>query len=435
MNLRPARPSAWLWMLPAVALALWLPALSGPFQFDDYNVIVNQPAVHSLEAWRQSLPGIRPLLKLSYTLNWIMTPDAFGFHLINLLIHCLNGLLLYVWLGRAAPFATPERLAVVLLWCLHPAQTEAVTYIAGRSVSLSATALLAGLCLLAGHHPRRAGLAALCTLAGLAVRETAWIFPAAFALALWLQGRTLRDIARLLTPSVIVVGLAAIVFITEPHFRRLIDVSLATRSPGEQLLAQIEAWRYFVTGPLRLVPNLDPDLRAPTTPGPWQLLWGAAGLITAGIAARATLRRRSWAAGGVLWFFLLLAPTNSLMPRLDIASDRHLYPALIGLAWAAAVLLQPWRAGRAALWLMLPLLAAALLIRNEDYRSATALWARTAEQSPGKSRVWNNLGVACREEDRPECARAAFAEAWRLDPGNTKAGANLYFMTHPLPPP
>ncbi|HEX5278413.1 MAG TPA: hypothetical protein VFW42_12195, partial [Fluviicoccus sp.] len=346
----------------------------------------------------------------------------------------LNGWLLYVWLGRSGRFSPPLPLLIALLWFLHPAQTEAVTYIAGRSVSLSATALLTGLVLLAGRHPQRAALAAACTLAGLTVRETAWIFPAAFALALWLQGHDRRSILRLLTPTVIVVTLAALVFVSEPHFRRLIDVSLAARTPSEQWLAQIEAWRYFVTGPLRLTPNIDPDLPVPTAITAAHLMWGTAWLLTVTIAAWGTLARRSWVAGGVLWFFLLLVPTNSLMPRLDVASDRHLYPALIGLAWAAGALLSAWRSGRVLLWLLLPLLAVALLIRNEDYRSATALWARTAEQSPGKSRVWNNLGMACQQEGHPDCARAAFTEAWRLDPGNRKAAANLYFLEHPAAP-
>jgi hypothetical protein len=435
MTVSPRQPTAWLWLLPPAALLLWLPALSGPFQFDDYNVIVNQPAVHNLAVWWQSLPGIRPLLKLSYTLNWLISPEAFGFHLTNLLIHAVNGGLLYTWLGRTRQFEPPLTLVITLLWCLHPAQTEAVTYIAGRSVSLSATALLTGLVLLAGRHPQRPALAAACTLAGLAVRETAWIFPAAFALALWLQGQDRRDIVRLLTPTLVVVTLAALVFVSEPHFRRLIDVSLTTRTPGEQLLAQIEAWRYFVTGPLRLTPNLDPDLPAPAAVTPAHLLWGAGGLLLVALAVWGTLARRSWTAGGLLWFFLLLAPTNSLMPRLDVASDRHLYPALIGLAWVAGALCSNMRRGQALLWLLLPLLAIALLIRNEDYRSATALWARTAAQSPGKSRVWNNLGMACRQEGRPDCARAAFSEAWRLDPGNRQAAANLYFLEHPAAPP
>ena len=147
-----------LWAWPVVALLLWLPALAGPFQFDDYNVIVRQTAVHSRAAWWDSLPGIRPLLKLSYALNWSLSPAPFGFHLVNLWLHSLNGLLLHLWLSRLPLPATAPRLAITLLWLLHPAQTEAVTYIAGRSVLLSTTGLLAGLWWLAGSHPRR-GLA------------------------------------------------------------------------------------------------------------------------------------------------------------------------------------------------------------------------------------------------------------------------------------
>src|SRR5574339_147144 len=57
-------------LLLAAILVAYANAVGGSFQFDDFNVIVRQPAVHSLAAWWDSMPGIRPLLKLSYTLSW-----------------------------------------------------------------------------------------------------------------------------------------------------------------------------------------------------------------------------------------------------------------------------------------------------------------------------------------------------------------------------
>lgn len=435
MMVSATRPECWRRLLPVAVLLAWLPALCGPFQFDDLNVIVHQPAVHSLTAWWQSLPGIRPLLKLSYALNWSLSPSPFGFHLVNLLIHGLNTVLLGLWLARAAPLAPALRLTAVCLWALHPAHTEAVTYIAGRSVSLSTSALLAGLWLLAGRHPYRAGLAALCTLAGLGVRETAWIFPAAFALVEWLRGQSATDIRRDIGPSLGVVAAAALLFLTEPHFRRLIDVSLAARSLPDQLLGQLEALRYFVTGPLRLVPNLDPGLQPPPQLTLAAALWGLASGLLLAIAVRQTLRHRCWIWGGLLWAALLLIPTNSLMPRLDLASDRHLYPALAGLAWSLALLLQRTRQTRLLPAGLVLLLLTALLIRQEDYRSAVALWARTVAQSPHNSRAWNNLGVACEAAGDRHCARTAYTRAWALDPGDRKAAANLYFLDHPPPRP
>ena len=52
-------------VLAGAALAAYLNAFQGDFQFDDYNVIVNNPAVHSLSAWLTDLRGIRPILKLT----------------------------------------------------------------------------------------------------------------------------------------------------------------------------------------------------------------------------------------------------------------------------------------------------------------------------------------------------------------------------------
>src|SRR4030065_2095440 len=58
----------------AAGLLLWAVAISyanlfwGAFQFDDFNVIVNNPRIHSWPAWLLDLQhGLPPLLKLTYT--------------------------------------------------------------------------------------------------------------------------------------------------------------------------------------------------------------------------------------------------------------------------------------------------------------------------------------------------------------------------------
>jgi hypothetical protein len=102
MTQRLRHPLAWL--LVATALA-YLNALVAGFQFDDFNIIVDNSRVHSLAAWWQQMPGIRPLLKLSYTLNWISGFGAPGFHAVNLLLHLINVALL--WRRRVSQFLTP----------------------------------------------------------------------------------------------------------------------------------------------------------------------------------------------------------------------------------------------------------------------------------------------------------------------------------------
>jgi tetratricopeptide (TPR) repeat protein len=287
-------------------------------------------------------------------------------------------------------------------------------------MALSTTFLFAGLLALAG--PLRVGpyIAALCTLAGLAVRETAWIFPAVFLLTEHLRGTGPAEQLRKTGPSLVVVAAALITFLLEPHYRQLIDVSTSLRGFEAQLRAQVEGLGYLLSQLVSLTPNIDPDLRVPPhwTSG---LMLQAAALMTLLVtSAWYTLRKRSWLAAGILWFFVLLVPTNSFMPRVDIANDRHLYIAIAGPLWSLLIVLQ---AGA-----LMVTLSVATLIRNEDYRSELALWARTSVQSPEKPRVWNNLGIACLQAERPDCALQAFRRAVQLDPHDSRAGVNLYFL-------
>ena len=427
-------------LLAAIGIA-YLNAFRGSFQFDDYNVIVHNPAVHSWGAWLHSMPGIRPLLKLSYVLSWAAGMGAPGFLLINVLCHGANVLLVYAlavrWSGTHGPREAAPRavgLAAALLFALHPANSEAVTYISGRSVSLMATAYLGSLLIyLRGRERESRALAGLASpalfLAALAVKETAWTLP--LALLLWEAARPsggLREGFRRLWPHWAALALGATAMLALPGYRRLLEVSLATRSLAEQLLTQIGGQCYLLTQPLLLLRlNIDPDLPVHTTVTDGLLLQGAilAGLVVLGLMQ---LRHRPWLGVGLLWFFLHLLPTNAMLPRLDVANDRQLYLAMIGPGFLVAVTLPriPWRSAR---WgvaaALLVALGAATVLRNHEYRSEVALWEATARSSPGKARAWNNLGYAHQLAANHEAARQAYLRALQLDPGYPKARANL----------
>lgn len=411
----------------------WANGLGGAFQFDDYNVIVDNAAVHSWSAWWQSMPGIRPLLKLSYTANWVLSPSPFGFHLVNLLIHSVAALLV---LRLATTLFAPSNnfrvaaLLAAMLFALHPAQTEAVTYICGRSTSLMAMFYLAALCAACSERLLyRDWLAPLLFAAALMSKETAWPLPFAVLLINAFRGISWRDNLRRVSPLCVMLLLMGLAIVATPAYRRMLAHSLSIRSLADNLALQVDGWFYLISQPLLLLrTNIDPDLA--TQPvfdsGWWARLTGLLLLI-----AVTWWQRRSWIGFALCWLFLHLLPTNSLLPRNDIANDRQLYLALIGPAiWCARACID-WRSRRASFAVAFALLVAFALttqMRNRDYRDEISLWRATARLSPDKARVWNNLGYAYQQQGFSIAAINAYRRALIHDANYTRARINLRLL-------
>lgn len=435
----------WLLIAAAVFIA-YFNAFQGGFQFDDFNVIVGDSRVHGWQAWLDSMPGIRPLLKASYTLNWTSGLGVFGFHLFNIAVHAASAVLFYLLARRyfveIAPL--PESagrsaaLFAAMLFALHPAQTEAVTYISGRSSSLSTCFYLASL--LTYARGRQAGsprafryFSLIFFLMALAVKEIAVTLP--LALFLWEfcrpARRSMRSILAVLWPYWLVVAAAMLAMLLHPVYFDMLAFSLGQRTLAGSLYAGVHGAAYLLGQlffPLHL--NIDPDLSLPTAgSGEFAAKAALLGFLLAG--GLASLRRAPWLAFGMLWFFVQLLPAHTLVPRLDIANDRQLYLALPGPILALAFFLAqlamrwpalPWRISAAAACV---LLALATHTRNRDYRDEISLWEAAAKYSPNKGRVYNNLGYAYELAGRKEDASKAYRRALEIDPRYARAADNL----------
>lgn len=424
-------------LLVALTALVWVSALSGTFQFDDWNVIVDNPLVRSWAAWWSGMPGIRPLLKLTYAACWTAGPGPAVFLAFNVGVHVANAWLVFALVRVLAPRLdlpagawTPS--VAALVFALHPAQTEAVTYISGRSSSLAATCML--LSLLATLHadaaPRRFAwdlLAGLAFLAAFAVKETAWALPGlALLCRAWHEAGPPPRRRAWFWPHVVVLALGAALVVAIPAYWRLLGASLDTRSLGDNLLTQVDGVFHLLAGPLWGVAlSIDPDLPVRDAWAPD--LVAKAGVLLALLAVAAwQWRRRPWLAFGIAWWCIALLPTNSVLPRLDVVNDRQLYLALVGPAVIAARLLADL-AGAPRLVMtaaVLALAAGGTVLRNADYRSEVALWEATALRSPGKARVWNNLGFAYEQAGRKDDAIRAYDRALAIDPEFWKARMN-----------
>ena len=428
-------------------------ALQASFQFDDWDVIVRDLGVQSVPAWWNSMPAMRPLLKLSYALNHASGLGVVGFHAVNVIVHAGNGLLILVLvrrfagqLGESPPTAGWIALATALIFVLHPVQTEAVTYASGRSTSLGALFALGSVAAWVRARaapegqPGRAVLLLLVSpallLLGLATREAMAVVP--LVLLLW----EVADVSRPFRWRAVVartavhwavLGCAITAALYLPAYRDFLVTSLATRSVTENLAAQLQGVVYLAGQLLNIDRmNADPALPVDLHPG----LGGAAMLIVLVVVcglAISNLRRYPLPAFGVLWFFLWLAPTNSLLARPDLVNDRQLYVALAGPALLLAASIRRLATHQRGLALLafvivLALTGLATHLRNEVYRDEVTFWRDVVGQSPHNARAFNNLGIALADQCDLLRAEQAWRRAVKLDPGYTRTAVNLQLL-------
>ena len=148
--------------------------------------------------------------------------------------------------------------------------------------------------------------------------------------------------------------------------------------------------------------------------------------------------RRSPAAGflGAAWF-LLLAPSSSIVPLADAAVEYRLYLPLACVLTALVLGVDALLARgissprtrrlmeRSLLIIGVAALALTTVSRNEDYLSEERIWRDTMAKRPLNWRAYNNLGMVLIKAGRPEEAMTHLAEALRLNPRQAETYNNF----------
>ena len=146
---------AWL-ATPAFVLAAFLlygNTLSSAFHFDDFIFIVQNPELTDpfdiRTIWAEGSAPTRFIAYWTFAWNYYFHQyDVTGYHVVNILIHALNAMLVYWVTGLLATRlaesnrmpASRVRVAAViaaLIFLCHPLQTQAVTYLCQRFASLA----------------------------------------------------------------------------------------------------------------------------------------------------------------------------------------------------------------------------------------------------------------------------------------------------------
>lgn len=435
-----------------VGVGIYANSLSGPFVFDDHPAILDNgdireiwPLWRSPEVSERASINSRPLVRLSLAFNYAVGGlRVEGYHAANIAMHIGCALVFYALMlcglgvdGRGAR-ARVLAFAGALLWLVHPLNSQVVNYITQRSESQMALCYLAML-----YSVHRRGLggvvgweigAVLCCWLGMASKEVMVTAPVVALLydRAYVAGSlvgALRARTRLYMGLVASWGLLALLLISAPHGTS-VGFGQAV-GPYQYLLNQCGVLvgyigKFIWPDPLLL------DYGRPQVLALGDVFWQAA-LVLALLGLSVWLAWRHPRAGFcALFFFLVLAPTSTIVPVVnEVGADRRVYLPLCGLC-ALLVGGGLRRVGERSYGLtgVLTLVAVVALAvitvaRNRDHESAVALWRAEVAALPGNFRAHNNLGLALIGVGEAQAAVPHFQRALELDTEFVEAYNNL----------
>lgn len=157
-------------ILTVLIVFVFTKGIDGPFIFDDYPAIVNNPTISGQSVWRvlagqrDQIYAARPLTNLSFAIDKALhglNPNSFRW--TNIIIHVITAWALLGLLSRllalcwCRPEVNPQytqwlAMVLTLMWALHPAQTECVLYITQRSLQLAMLCFVLSIDSLIKHH-------------------------------------------------------------------------------------------------------------------------------------------------------------------------------------------------------------------------------------------------------------------------------------------
>ena len=380
-----------IFLITAIAAVIYSNSFDCSFHFDDQHAIVENYAIHRFDV-KQIFSSSRPILELTLAVNYYFGKlDVFGYHLVNLLLHISNGIMLYFILLWTANLPSMKekygqrayRIALYasLIFIAHPIQTQAVTYIISRSSVLATTFYLLSLFLFIkafqkssklkaqsskGENPkpetRNSKLktqnskfylasAFLASCLGMGTKQIAATLPLILLVYDFYfisngNWKTLKNHYKIHIAMFCTIGIAVHLSISGLQKFVSFDYAKGVEMPfGEP----VTSFQYFMTQ-LHVIPyyikllfiptNLNLDYDWPitmhldiTTVLFFFLLAAIAGF---GIWA---YRRAKLLSFSIIWFFVTLSVTSSFVVIYDVIFEHRLYLPSIGFAIFAALLI------------------------------------------------------------------------------------------------
>lgn len=411
------------------------------FHFDDSHSIVNNVYIRSLHniplffkdaTTISTLPAnqsYRPLLSASYAVDYWLGGglNTFYFHLSTFTWYVLQCVLMFIVLKKLLdkfnPLPANRWIALfsVAYYAFHTANAETINYISARSDSVSTFWLIVALWIFISFPRLRwagFGIYILPLAASILFKPATLVFPGLlFLYVLFFESKfaTPRFFSRqnfsalfrsfmLALPSLVIC--AALYFLHSKMTPSTFIPGLTSRA--DYLITQpFVSLHYFKNFFLPNDLSADTDWVPLTSALHWKFFAGVIFIFAMLIAAWFFARKKETQgiSFGIIWFFMALLPSSSIIPFAEVMNDHRTFFPYVGLIISLGFLLQHFAirkktgnrvhsAVSAISMLIISVHAYGTVQRNKVWSTDESLWKDVTEKSPGNARGHMNYGIA-----------------------------------------
>lgn len=401
-------------------------------------------------------PGLTTLNAIDY---WVMRqftdslmPRQGYFHLSIFISYLILGILLFFfvfeifnrtidseWNKYAAIFA------VSWFW-LNVSNAETINYIIARSDSFSTLMIIAAFVVYI-YKPtwRKKYIYYLPMIIGYTVKEPALIFvPLLFFYKFLIEDQLLPNVifekqqrTKIINNIIKPISVGLIIGV-------LLFVYGRSATPETQFYGGLSRYRYLITEPFVILHyfknfffandlSADTDWKELETIFDYRFLVGMLFIVTMLWLAYRASKVKEWRpiSFGILWFFVALLPTSSIIPFSEVLNDHRTFFPFVGLTIACVCaiylfvlkyksVIETKLSAQMILYLSIALLLSANAYgtyqRNIAWKSELSLWEDVAIKSPQNGRGLMNLGLALMGDKKYEEAEAYFKKGIEMMP-------------------
>ena len=437
----------WGILIVLITLAVYLPALRGGFIFDDNTLITGNRLIKASDGLHRfwfttEAPDYYPLTWSLWWLEWrLWGGSATGYHVVNVLFHAVNAVLVWLVLRR---LKVPGAWLAALVFALHPVNVATAAWISEQKNTLAMLFYAAAILLYLRFDEQGARrwyiLSLAAFLLALLSKTAVVMLPMVLLGCLWwLHGKVRRkDWLR----SLPFFGLSLALGLTTMWFQHNRAMGgYAVRATG--FLSRLAAagwvpWFY-------LYKALWPSNLGAIYPK-WNVnasLWVCylPGIVLLGCLALFWWKRTTWGRPLLFalgYFVVTLFPVLGFFDqgfyKCSLVADHWQYCSIVGviaLIVAAGVALCH-RLGSSGRYVGLLAGAAVLVVlgtaswgRCGVYKNGQTFWRDTLAKNPDAWLAHNNLGYLLAEQGDVDDAAWHYREALRLEPNYADAHNNL----------